>query len=102
MVSAIPFAPATPSASLDSSATANTALNNVDSSSALKTQSAKKESAGQSHPNAKPTKSAKKDSTVQKKESAKTTASSITLALNPKIVSPANAPQLLWSRFAHN
>jgi hypothetical protein len=52
----------------------NTVLKNADSSSALKTQSVKKESAAQYRPNVKPKKIAKKDSTAQKMVSAKTNA----------------------------
>ncbi len=73
-VFATPFAPATPNARLDSSAMVNTVLKNADSSSALKTQSVKKESAAQYRPNVKPKKIAKKDSTAQKMVSAKTNA----------------------------
>jgi hypothetical protein len=72
----------------------NTVLKNADSSSVLKTQYVKKESAAQSHPNVKPKKIAKKDFTAQKMVSAKTSASNSTLAPNLKPVPLDNVPKL--------
>jgi hypothetical protein len=80
----------------------NTVLKNVDSSSVLKTQSVKKESVAQSHPNVKPKKIAKRDFTALKMVSAKTSASNSTLAPNPKPVPLDNVPKSYWTQFSQN